>query len=115
MADEKLTQLSAATSIADNDLLYVVVNPGSSPTSEKITLANLQASLTTFVENEIVSGSGTSWTLADTPITGSVKIWAAGVRLYPGSDPNFGYSISGTAITTRRSYSTGDLIADYRK
>ena len=68
-----------------------------------------------FIHNEIVSGNGTSWTLANTPQTGTVKLWAQGTRLYPGSDPNFGYSITGTAITTQQSYSTGDLIADYMK
>lgn len=63
------------------------------------------------VENEIVSGSGTSWTLANTPVLGSVKLYAGGIRLTPTGD----YTISGTTITTASSYSTGALTADYRK
>jgi hypothetical protein len=65
------------------------------------------------VENEVVSGSGTSWTLANTPVSGSVKLYAGGVRITPGAGND--YTISGTAITTTASYSTGALIADYRK
>jgi hypothetical protein len=67
----------------------------------------------TPVENEIVSGSGTSWTLANTPIAGSVKLYA-GTRLQ-GSGALADYSIVGTAITTVNSYPPGSLTADYRK
>jgi hypothetical protein len=77
-------------------------------------IADIQSALPgTFVENEVVSGSGTSWTLANTPVSGSVKIWAGGIRLTPGAGND--YTISGTAITTAQSYSTGSLISDYRK
>lgn len=65
------------------------------------------------VENEVVSGSGTNWTLANTPVAGSVKLFAAGVRLTPGAGND--YTISGTSITTTASYSTGSLLADSRK
>jgi hypothetical protein len=67
--------------------------------------------LGTLIENEVVDGSGTSWTLANTPITGSVKLYA-GTRLIPGGND---YSISGANITTNSSYPLGALIADYRK
>jgi hypothetical protein len=67
----------------------------------------------TPVENEVVTGSGTSWTLTNTPVSGSVKLWAGGIRLTPGAGND--YTISGTAITTAQSYSTGALVADYRK
>ncbi len=63
------------------------------------------------VENEVVNGTGTSWTLANTPVSGSVKLYAGGIRLNPAGD----YSISGATITTNSSYSTGALTADYRK
>jgi hypothetical protein len=63
------------------------------------------------VENEVVSGSGTSWTLANTPILGSVKLYAGGIRINTAGD----YSITGPSITTNSSYSTGALTADYRK
>ncbi len=65
------------------------------------------------VENEVVSGSGTSWTLANTPVSGSVKLWGSGVRLTPGAGND--YTISSATITTANSYSSGSLIVDYRK
>ena len=65
------------------------------------------------VENEIVSGSGTSWALANTPVSGTVKLYAGGIRLTPGAGND--YTISGATITTASSYSTGALIADYKK
>lgn len=65
------------------------------------------------VENEVVSGSGTSWTLANTPVSGSVKLYAGGIRLTPGAGND--YTISGASITTASSYSAGALTADSRK
>ena len=64
----------------------------------------------TFVDNEVVSGSGTAYTLASTPLTGVEHIYALGQRLYPTTD----YSISGKNITTVSSWSAGNLIADYQ-
>ncbi len=72
---------------------------------------NASATSVSFVDNEIVSGSGTAFVLANTPILGSEHIFAGRQRLYPTTD----YSISGTGITTVLSWSTGDLLADYRK
>lgn len=86
-----------------------------STTKDGIVIATISGGgSSAFTNNEVVLGSGTSWTLAGTPLSGTVKLFAQGVRLYPGSDPNFGYSITGTAITTEQSYSAGDLIADYQ-
>lgn len=60
--------------------------------------------------NEVVSGSGTSWTLANTPTDSTkVKLYVNGQRLTPTVD----YSITGTAITTVLSWASGTLIADY--
>jgi len=67
----------------------------------------------TPVVNEVVSGSGTSWTLANTPVAGSVKLFGAGQRLTPGAGND--YTISGANITTVNSYSAGQLLADYNK
>lgn len=64
------------------------------------------------VENEVVSGSGTSWTLSATPIAGSVKLWGGGIRLTPGVGND--YTISGTSITTANSFPAASLLADYR-
>jgi hypothetical protein len=65
-----------------------------------------------FVDNEVVSGSGTTYTLANTPIAGSVKVFGAGIRLTNTVD----YTISGAVITiTNGSYATGEVLVDYRK
>jgi hypothetical protein len=66
----------------------------------------------TFVNNEIVSGSGTSFTLAQTPIAGTEHIHGAGQRLTPGND----YTISGTSVTilSPKTYAAGEVLADYQ-
>lgn len=66
---------------------------------------------TSFIDNEIVSGSATTFTLADTPIAGSVHVFGGGGRLTLGVD----YSISGAVISILvGSYSAGQIVADYR-
>jgi hypothetical protein len=69
----------------------------------------------TTVTNEIIAGSGTSWTLAHAPGAGIVPIIAVmlggfgGVLLFEGETP--GFTISGEDITTTSSYSAGTLRA----
>lgn len=41
MADEKLTELDAATTVAITDIVYLVNDPGSSPASKRITIGDL--------------------------------------------------------------------------
>lgn len=65
----------------------------------------------TPVDNEVVSGSGTSWTLANTPIAGTVHVYGRGQRLKLTTT----YSISGTTITTVDSWIAGEITADYKK
>ena len=45
MADQKLTALDAATTLGDADLVYVVDDVAGTPTSKKLTGANLKAAL----------------------------------------------------------------------
>jgi hypothetical protein len=45
MTATKVTALTAATTVAANDLLYIVADPGGSPTSKKITQANFFANV----------------------------------------------------------------------
>lgn len=68
-------------------------------------------SVSTNVDSEVVSGSATTFTLANTPLSSSVQVYARGQRLTPTVD----YSISGSTITTINSWSAGDIVADYRK
>lgn len=69
-----------------------------------------------FVDNETVSGSGTSWTLAHTPVATPLLVVMlpsfGGVVLILSQTP--GFTISGTSITTTSSYSSGALRAWYR-
>lgn len=65
----------------------------------------------TPVYNEAVSGSATTWTLAHTPVAGTLRLYANGQRLTEGALNDF--TLSGTTITTNLSWSTGALLADY--
>jgi hypothetical protein len=66
----------------------------------------------TFVDNEIVSGSTTTFTLSQTPVAGTVHVYALGQRLTPGAGNDF--TISGAVITTISSYPAGAILADYQ-
>lgn len=68
------------------------------------------SSSNTFVDNEVVSGSGTSFTLANTPIAGTVHVFGLGQRLTLTTD----YSIVGTTITTVNTWNAGEIICDYQ-
>jgi len=74
-------------------------------------LSVVNSSGITFVENEVVSGSGTTFTLANTPVALSVHVYGAGQRLVLTTD----YTISGKIITTVNSWNATDIVADYRK
>lgn len=63
----------------------------------------------TAVYGEVVTGSGTSWTLANAPTAGTLRLYANGQRLTLTVD----YTLSGTAITTLTSWAAGTLLADY--
>lgn len=83
------------------------------PTTHRL-LVDSGGGSTSFVDNEVVSGSGTTFTLANTPISGSQHIHGNGQRLTPGAGND--YTISGATITILNgSYSAGAVLADYRK
>lgn len=63
-----------------------------------------------FTYNEIVSGSGTSFTLAHTPVSGLLAVYGQGQRLSPTAD----YTISGAVITTTNSWGAGQILSDYQ-
>lgn len=71
-------------------------------------LAAIEA-LGTPVNGEVVSGSGTSWTLGHTPLTGTLALFAEGQRIATTTD----YTAAGTAITTVISWPAGAILADY--
>ena len=65
-----------------------------------------------FSINEIVSGSGTTFTLANTPTAGTQQIYANGQRLTPGAGND--YTISGAVITLATTTTAGSILADYQ-
>jgi hypothetical protein len=63
-----------------------------------------------FIENEIVAGSGTTFTLSHIPSpVSSLKLYGRGQRLRPTTD----FTISLGTISTIDTWSSGDLIADF--
>lgn len=92
---------SVLVSILKDPKLRMLLHGGGSTSS---------SSSTTFTDGEVVSGSGTAWTLAASPTAGSVQLFANGQRLKLTDD----YTIAGAAITTINSFSAGALLADYR-
>jgi len=63
----------------------------------------------TSVYNEVVAGSATTFTLANTPDTDTLRLYANGQRLTPTTD----YSLTGAVITTVSSWSANAITADY--
>lgn len=60
MADTKTTALTAGTSLSDDDLLYFVDDPGGTPTSKKVTVANARNSGLGFPASSSFTPSWTS-------------------------------------------------------
>ena len=63
----------------------------------------------TPVYDEVVSGNTNTFTLAHTPIAGSVRVYGIGQRLVPTTE----WTISGAVITTVNPWTTGQIVADY--
>lgn len=107
--DDNEKPVMGGTSSVDNK---TIINSAYDPTTRRLLVDVSGGSTSTFVDNEIVSGSGTSWTLAQTPLSGVQHIYAEGQRLTPGAGND--YTITGTAITTANPFSAGALLADYQ-
>ena len=77
MADQRLTQLSTATTLANSDLFYVVQNvTGTDGSSAKITFQDLN--------NQITPGGGSAWVLAgsNTSLSGVNHVDFTGLSAY---------------------------------
>jgi hypothetical protein len=70
MADTKVSALTAATAATGEDLIYLVDDPAGTPTSKKITVANLEGSLTlsNLAGTLSVAKGGTGQTTANTAL-----------------------------------------------
>src|SRR5579872_3625737 len=97
-----VTRAQEGTSASNKNTAAKVYKMALALTAKMITDIQAQTANGVPVENEVVSGSGTSFTLANTPVSGSVKVWGAGIRLTPGAGND--YTITGSAITTTTSY-----------
>ena len=60
MANQKLTQLTAASALADTDLVYVVTNVGVTPTSKKIAVSILKAAVASTLQEVTTAGNTTT-------------------------------------------------------
>lgn len=65
----------------------------------------------TAVYDEEVSGSGTTWTLAHTPNTGTLRVYLNGMRAKVGAGND--YTLSGDTVTTALSWTAGQVLAEY--
>ena len=107
-ADGKVANnLTASTTVAPSK---TAVNTALASKLDSSTLTAM------FVEGEVPTGSinsiNTVYTLANTPIAGSVKVYWNGMKMRVG----VGYTISGTTITMTTAPDTGDTLeTDYRK
>jgi hypothetical protein len=109
--NKKISDLAAASALSGPEL-FEVLQGG---VNKKVTLSSLVAS-SLFVDAETPTGDiddlNDTFTLANTPVAGSVKVYQNGIRLKVTTD----YTISGTTITFNTPPTTGDLIVvDYRR
>jgi hypothetical protein len=77
--------------------------------SKGITQLDFPGSGGSLSYDEIVAGTGTTFTLAHTPITGTVRVYSRGQRILP----TINYTLVGAIITTVDTLSAGDITADY--
>lgn len=81
---------------------------------DTITFTSTGGSSANSVFNEVVSFSGTTGTLANTPIAGTVVLYRNGSRQFVGITND--YTISGTTITLINAALVNDVfLADYQK
>jgi hypothetical protein len=66
------------------------------------------------IVGEIVSGSGTSFTLAFNPVTNSVALYGSGIRLQEGIGNDYTISSGQTITILNGSYTSGQVTADYQ-
>ena len=102
LSGSSLSVLTTPPGASDSFLADYIVNDGSSVTPTE-----------QFVDDETpfgaIDGSNVTFTLAETPVTGSVKLYRNGLR----QDPSADYSISGGTITMSIAPQSGDWFTAY--
>jgi hypothetical protein len=69
MADKKITALTALSSLSDDDLFVVVDDPSGTPTSKKITAANVKSGLAPLASPTFTGTPAAPTAAADTDTT----------------------------------------------
>lgn len=113
--------VEAGTTYADT-IWLCTANAGGTLGTTAITFQQIPTtaglSSSNFVENEVpsgsINGSNADFTIANTPVAGSERVYLNGMRCFGGSGND--YTISGTTITMATAPLSGErLIVDYRK
>ena len=90
MANKRITDLDAVTTVAATDVMYVVVDPGSTPVSKKITVGNFVGDLPTNLTNGGLDWSGVTPTYAASTGRDNAFIkmgtWATPITIVQTSD-----------------------------
>jgi hypothetical protein len=105
MADKKITELAAAGSVLATDILPIVIDPGGSPETKKVTLSTVRLLLNSLDTGWIEDGG--SWAYASaataTRAGASITLFPVGtkIRYKQGGGFKYGYvtGVSGTTVT----------------
>ena len=92
MADKKVSELTAITSISGDDLLLVVNDPSGTPSSNKITVTNL------FNEVPVATEFSSNTTFSSNKMTVSANLFYQGTELQSMIDKKI--SVTNSAIAT---------------
>lgn len=110
MADTKISALTNLASPSADAIFLFINDIAGTPVQRIITLGQLAAALgvRTYVDVEIpsgtIDGSNATFTLAHTPVVGSVQLFLNGVKQIYGTD----YTIATATITAITVPQTGD-------
>ena len=106
MADKKVTQLTALTTTAGNDLLYVIDDPTGTPVSKKIAMNDFFGAVAsnTVHNGTVTNNANTTLNGANTAISANVNFTKAGagqVKIVSGA-----ITLSGKATVTSNNATT---------
>lgn len=105
MTATKVTALTAATTMAANDIVYIVADPGGSPTSKKITQANFFANV---VSNTKFSNTVT---FANTTTFSRAITIANTITYSDNTVQNTAFTVTSAAFNPQFSTNTGNVFS----